>query len=130
MSLVIDTSIIIAVLTNEKSKKKIINITEGEELIAPYSLHWEIGNAFSAMMKRDRISIESAKDALKYYSIIPIKFVQTNLLASLRIANKFNIYAYDAYFLECASKLNVPLVTLDISLSNFAKQMNLKIIEV
>ena len=115
---------------NERSKPKLIKITKGNELIAPLSLHWEIGNAFSAMFKRKIINIESAKKALEYYLMIPIRLVDVNLVNSIEIANKFGIYAYDAYFLECAKQFNTPLVTLDKRLMNIAKQMNIKTIEV
>ena len=57
MKLIIDTSVIIAVLANEPIKKKLIKLTKGVELLAPTSVHWEIGNAFSAMLKRKRIEI-------------------------------------------------------------------------
>ena len=130
MVLIIDTSVILAVLMNERSKPKLIKITKGNELIAPLSLHWEIGNAFSAMFKRKIINIESAKKALEYYLMIPIRLVDVDLMNSIEIANKFGIYAYDAYFLECAKQFNTPLVTLDNRLMKKAKQMNIKIMEV
>ena len=130
MSLVVDTSVIIAVLINEKSKSKLLKITKGEELIAPSSLNWEIGNAFSAMLKRNRITNEMAKIVLEFYSMIPIRFVDVDLLSSLEIANKYSIYAYDAYFLECSKKYSLPLVSLDKGLLNIAKKMNIKIVEV
>ena len=130
MSLVVDTSVIISVLTNEKSKANLLKITRGKELIAPSSLHWEIGNAFSAMLKRNRITSESTKIAMASYSMIPIRFVEVDLSASLEIVNKYGIYAYDAYFLECSRKYNFPLVSLDKSLLNVAEEMNIKIIEV
>lgn len=130
MSLVVDTSVIIAVLTNEKSKSNLVKLTKGEDLIAPSSLTWEIGNAFSAMLKRDRITFEMVKIALESYSKIPLRFFEVDLSASLRIANQYRIYAYDAYFLECARKFNLPLVTIDNGLLSVAKEMNIKIIEV
>jgi len=43
----------------------------------------------------------------------------------LKIAEKYSIYAYDAYFLECAGNFNSPLLTLDNRLGNVAKQMNI-----
>jgi len=130
VSLVVDTSVIIAVLTNEKSKSKLLKITKGEELVAPSSLHWEIGNAFSAMLKRNRITREMAKVALESYSMIPIRFVEVDLSSSLEIASKYSIYAYDAYFVECSRKFNLPLVTLDKGLQIVAEKMNIKNIEV
>lgn len=68
MSLVVDTSVIISVITNDKHKLKLIKITRGEELIAPESLHWEIGNAFSDMFKRKRMEIKPAKKSSKILS--------------------------------------------------------------
>ncbi len=52
MDIVLDTSVIIAVIANEPEKRVLIRLTKGAELIAPQSVHWEIGNAFSAMLKR------------------------------------------------------------------------------
>jgi len=130
MSIVVDTSIIIAVLTNEKSKSKLIKITEGEQLLAPASLHWEIGNAFSAMFNRNRITLTQAKKALDYYSLIPLRLHEVDISDALDIAKNYSIYAYNAYFLECARKYNSPLLTLDQKLIEIAKKMNLKIIEV
>ena len=53
MSIVIDTSAIIAVITNEPHKTKLLEITNGQERMSPRSVPWEIGNAFSAMLKRE-----------------------------------------------------------------------------
>lgn len=130
MSLVVDTSVIISVIINEESKPKLIKITEGEELFAPSSLHWEIGNAFSAMFKRKNIELSLAKKAIDYYRMIPLRLVDIDIYKALEISHQFNIYAYDAYFLECARKYNYPLLTLDHGLSELAKEMKLKIIEV
>lgn len=130
MSLVVDTSVIIAVLTNEKSKSQLIKATKGEELLAPLSLHWEIGNAFSSMFKRNRITLELAKQAIEYYSLIPLRFQDVDINKALEIAHNYSIYAYDAYFLECSRKNNSAFVTLDESLQIIAKKMKIKVIEV
>lgn len=130
MSLIVDTSVIISVITNEKSKSKLIKVTEGEDLIAPSSLHWEIGNAFSAMFKRKKIEIDSAKKAIEYYKMIPLRFVDVDIYKSIELSHKYNIYAYDAYFLECARNYNSPLLTVDNGLLELANQMNINVIEV
>ncbi len=130
MSIVVDTSVIISVITNEPGKSKLIKLTKGEDLIAPSSLHWEIGNAFSAMLKRNRISINSAVKAISYYQMIPLLLVEVDLAKSVEIAKEYNIYAYDAYFLECARNYKSPLLTLDQGLSDIAKQMNINLKEV
>ena len=66
-------------------------------MIAPRSVHWEIGNAFSAMLKRERIKIEQALQAVKLYRRIPIRFVDVELEETIEIADAVGIYAYDAY---------------------------------
>ncbi len=130
MSLVVDTSVIISVITNEKHKTQLIKVTRGEELIAPEALHWEIGNAFSAMFKRNRIDIKLAKKALKYYQKIPLRFVEIDLDSSVEIAHKYSIYAYDAYFIECAKRYNLSLLTLDSKLINIGKKVGIQVKEV
>lgn len=72
MNIVIDTSALIAVIADEPERPKLIEVTIGTDLIAPQSVHWEIGNAFSAMFKRKRISLEQAEQALEIYHQIPI----------------------------------------------------------
>ncbi len=130
MSLIVDTSVIISVITNEKSKSKLIKITEGEDLISTSSLYWEIGNAISAMFKRKKIDLKAAKEFIEYYKMIPIRLVDVDIKKSIEIAHQYKIYAYDAYFLECARNYSSPLLTLDNGLNTVAKQMNLNVIEV
>lgn len=60
MKVVVDTSVIIAVIANEPEKDALIAKTKGVELLAPHSLHWKVGNAFSAMLKRQRIRLAQA----------------------------------------------------------------------
>lgn len=130
MRIVVDTSVIIAVITNELHKKHIIEITKNAELIAPPSMHWEIGNAFSAMFRRSRISLEQAKLALSEYKKIPIKSHDVSLDSVLEISKKYNLYAYDVYFLLCAKNLKVPLLSLDKQMIENGKIMGLNTIEV
>ena len=130
MNIIVDTSIIIAVIINEENKKRIIKLTKGANLFAPASLHWEIGNAFSAMFKREKLNIKQARIALQYYSEIPIRFTDLDLGNVLNIANKYKIYAYDAYFLTTAKELNAPLFSLDKNLLQIARKEGLKVIEV
>lgn len=130
MEITIDTSALIAVIGNESPKQKIIELTKGASLLAPASVHWEIGNAFSAMFKRRAIDIETAQKALAAYNMIPIKYIEVPLERTLHIANEFNIYAYDAYIIQCAEQTSSALLTLDRGLIRTAKQMGIKLLEV
>ena len=129
-NLVIDTSVIIAVIANEPERDVLLQHTQGTNLIAPHSVHWEIGNALSSMFKRHRISLDQARQALSVYQQIPLRFVDVELDASLRIADEMNIYAYDAYLIRAALKYRSPILTLDKYLIQCAKQMKASVIEV
>ena len=129
-NIVVDTSVIIAVIANEPTKPTLIRLTKGADLIAPHSVHWEIGNAFSAMFKRGRITVAQALQAVKVYRTIPIRLVDVELEQSLRIADTLGIYAYDAYLIRCALKYKSPLLSLDQRLANSAKRMKARVIEV
>ena len=130
MYLTIDTSALIAVIGNEVSKDRIIQITENYSLYAPVSVHWEIGNAFSAMFKRQKIDIELAKLALKAYREIPVKFIEVPLEQALELSYSHKIYAYDAYLIQCAQQTSTPLLTLDRGLKAVAKRIGIHILEV
>lgn len=130
MNVVIDTSAIIAVVSNEPTKPMLIDRTEGVTLIAPQSVEWEIGNAFSAMLKRRRINVEQAITAIGMYKRLPIRFVKVELEATIKIADELNIYAYDAYLIRCAQKYESPLLALDRGLREAAKRFSVEVVEV
>jgi predicted nucleic acid-binding protein len=130
MKIVLDASTIIAVITNEASKTNIIAATVDAELIAPDSIHWEIGNALSAMFKKRFITLEQALSALEIYEKIPIRFVGIELEDALTIASSFGIYAYDAYLIECALKYKAPLLTLDTRLATVAEEKGVEVLRI
>lgn len=130
MEVVVDASVLIAVITNEEEKEKLVAVTNEAELIAPLSVHWEIGNAFSYLLKRKRVTIDEALQAIEIYLQIPVRFVEVELTDSLELANEFGIYAYDAYLLRCADKYRLPLLTLDNRLVQVAKEKKIQVLEV
>ena len=130
MEVIVDASVLIAVITNEADKEKLVALTEEAELIAPLSVHWEIGNAFSSLLKRKRITIEQAMQAVEIYLQIPVRFVEVELTESLELANELGLYAYDAYLLRCAAKYRLPLITLDARLIQAAKEKKIQVLEV
>lgn len=129
MEIVIDTSAIIAVITNAPEKAELIAATNKVDLIAPASIHYEIGNAFSAMLKRQRIDLNQAAEALAIYRSIPIRLIDVELDESLKIASRLNVYANDAYLIRCAEKYHCALLTLDRSLRTQAIAYGISIVE-
>lgn len=130
MNIVLDTSAIIAVIADEPEKAQLVEMTKGATLVVPPSVKWEIGNAFSAMLKRSRITLDQAVDAIEVYHSISMETVEINLKEAMRLVGKYNIYAYDAYILQCAIEHRLPLISLDKGLIEIAKQENIQVNEV
>ena len=129
MKIIADTNTFIAVALNEPEKDKIIGLTEGHDLLAPEVLPFEIGNALTAMMKKNTLEKEEIEAAWDIVQQIPVDLRPTDIKYALRIAIEYNLYAYDAYFLECAQNLRSPLLTLDIGMQRVAWEMDITILE-
>ena len=129
MEVVVDASVLIAVVANEDDKHRLIELTQKAELVAPLSVHWEMGNAFSAMLKRQRITLDQAIAAIEAYLQIPIRFVEVELVESLVLADELDLYAHDAYLLRCAEKYRSPLLSLDKNLVQSAKSKKIAVLE-
>ena len=130
MDIVIDTSALIAVIVGEPERSKIIEITRGNTLIGPGSIPWEIGNAFSAMFKRNRLTIQAAQKGFSIFSGIPLRYIEPDFVKVLKLSKQTNMYAYDAYFLDCAIRHKAPLLTLDKKLKSSAQNLNVDTMEV
>ena len=130
MDIVIDTSALIAVIVGEPERNRIVEITTGNTLIGPGSIPWEIGNAFSAMFKQDRLTLDEAQKGLAIFESIPLRYVEPGFFNALKLSKKINMYAYDAYFLDCAIRYKAPLLTLDWKLKAAAQNINVETLEV
>ncbi len=130
MELVTDTSVLLAVLTGEPARERLIARTQGAELLAPGSVHWEVGNAFSALLKRRRLKLPEVQAALAAYGQIPIRFVEIDLADALELADRFGWYAHDAYVVACARRQRAPLITLDARLGRAAAEAGVEVLEV
>ena len=117
-------------LTSEPERARVIELTKDADLIAPASVHWEMGNALSAMLKRKRISTVQAEGVLRHYEKIPIRFVDVSLFESIRISSERKIYAYDAYLIACALDQRCRLISLDKALLQAARDSGSQTIEV
>ena len=125
MIIVTDTSALIAVAADEATKPRLIAATRGADLVAPESIPAEVGNALSSMLKRKRITRGDADRVLAAYHTIPVQLVPFNLGRALDIAHQSDIYAYDAYVLDCALAGNAPLLSLDRGQREAARQLGI-----
>jgi predicted nucleic acid-binding protein len=129
MDIVSDTNIFLAVALNEPEKEKIVRLTSETDAIAPEILPYEIGNALSAMIKRKQLTPDEALTTYKTTSMIPVRLVSIDIPQALNLAIQFDIYAYDAYFLQCAKSLSRPLFTLDKHMKQVATELDIEILE-
>jgi len=129
MNVVSDTNIFLAVALNEPEKDRIIQLTSGYDAVAPEILPYEIANVLSAMIKRKQISRDEAISAQKTAGLISVRLMSIDIQQALQLAIKFNIYAYDAYFLQCAKSLSCPLISLDNRMKQIANKLNIEILE-
>ena len=130
MTLVVDASILLAVLMSEPERAKIVELTKDVDLIAPASVHWEVGNALSSMLKRGRLTLSQAESVLKNYEKIPIRFVEVSLHDSIRISADRKIYAYDAFLIACARDQRCRLISLDKALLQASEDSGIQVVEV
>jgi predicted nucleic acid-binding protein len=130
MEIVIDTSAILAVVGLEPERTELIRLTRGATLVAPSSVHWEIGNAISAMFKRKAIEMGDALRILDAYAAISIRFLDPTLRQAAELSHQLNIYAYDAYVIACAINQRAPILSLDSVLKERAISLKLETIEV
>ena len=130
METVIDTSAILAVVGLEPERPELIRLTKGATLVAPSSVHWEIGNAISAMFKRRAIELDEALKMVDAYRGIPIRLMDTTLLQAMEVSHKLNIYAYDAYVIGCAMNQRAPILSLDSVLQERARSLKVEVMEV
>ena len=129
MNLVVDTSVLIAVLASEPERVKLVHLTRGADLLAPASVHWEVGNALAAMLKRKRMAADQLRPVIRAYEMIPIRFVDVDLQNSLEIAAAHDLYAYDAYVIACAQENRCKLISLDKGLLRAAKAAGVGLLE-
>ena len=129
MRIVADTNTFIAVALNEPEKDKIIRLTQGLDLAAPEVLPFEIGNALAAMMKKSALQPHEVIAVWEMVQRIPVELRGVDIRTALAIATEHNLYAYDAYFLECALSLHSPLLTLDRRMKKVAQEVGIQIME-
>ncbi|HOH28288.1 MAG TPA: type II toxin-antitoxin system VapC family toxin [Candidatus Hydrogenedentes bacterium] len=129
MVIVADTNVFLAAALDEPERPWIIESTTGHELAAPQVLPYEIGNAIVAMGKKGKLKPAEVLTCWDAVQEIPVELRSIDLRSALNIATRFGIYAYDAYFLECALSLRAPLLTLDRRMKRIARELSIMVLE-
>ena len=66
-----------------------------------------------------------ALEAIEVYERIPIRYTEVSLSGALQLVERFSIYAYDAYVLQCAQRFGTPLLSLDNRLVQIAHTLGI-----
>jgi len=117
--LVVDCSVLSAVLFAESQRDAAALAMAGKELFAPDLLDHEIINV--ALKKTRAGSKDLVEFALKEFSEVRITRLAINPLNQFTLAKKLNLSAYDAAYLQLAMDLRAPLATFDQKLGTAAK---------
>jgi predicted nucleic acid-binding protein len=128
MKVLLDASAIMAVILNEPNRNTVIALTENATLLSPEIISFEIGNALINLFKKDKITEEELLAAYSNYTAIFIESIKVDVEKALKIACKYKIYAYDAYYLEIANRLKLPLVTFDGLMKKVGLDLKINII--
>jgi predicted nucleic acid-binding protein len=129
MNILLDASAIMAIILNEPNRDKVVRLTENAILFSPEVIPFEIGNALINLYKRDKITENTLFEAYKSYISIPLRNVKVDVEKALKIACKYKIYAYDAYYLEIARRLSIPFITFDERMKKVGIDLEIDILE-
>jgi len=61
---------------------------------------------------------------------IPLRLGEISLEGAVELAQEHDIYAYDAYILECARRYRTPLLSLDGPQRMIAETLGIEVLEV
>jgi len=128
MEIVADVSTFLAVVLNEIDRDWIIDITIGQSIISPEVLPYEIGNALIMVKRKGRLDNREIIQAFELSQRIAVRLVSVNIRDAVKIALRFNVHAYDAYYLQCCLENKSPLISLDHRMCDMAKSLEIKVL--
>jgi predicted nucleic acid-binding protein len=129
MEIVSDASAFLAVALNEFDRDWVVERTSGSAIVSPEVLPYEIGNALIAMKKKGRLNNREILRAFDITQRIAVRLVPVKMYDALRMALRFNIYAYDSYYLQCCIENRLPLISLDDRMCAIARGIGIKVVE-
>jgi len=129
MEIVADASAFLAVVLNESDRDWVIHKTTGRSMVSPEVLPYEIGNALIAMERKGRLNDREILRAFDLTQRIAVRLVSVKIHEAIKIAVRFNIYAYDAYYLQCCIENKLSLISLDDRMCDIAGRLGIKVVE-
>lgn len=118
--LVVDCSVLSAVLFEEPMRDEALGQLAGKALHAPTLLDHEIANV-AVKKQRQNWPLESIELALADYAAQAIALHRVDIAAQVALAQRYGLSAYDAAYLWLAAELKAPLATYDQKLGTAAR---------
>ena len=129
MEIVSDASAFLAVALNEIDRDWVIEKTSGFRIVSPEVLPYEIGNALITVKRKGRLSDREVLRAFESLQKIPVRLVPVRVHDAMKMVIRFNIYAYDAYYLQCCIENRLSLISLDDRMCAVAANLGIKVVE-
>jgi predicted nucleic acid-binding protein len=121
LPLVVDCSVLAAVLFDEPNRDEAAGALSGKDLCAPELIADEF---VSVAVKKARHGLEEVvRQALIDFTELELTRFRTDLHAQWRLALKYELSADDAAYLWLAAELGAPLVTFDERLGDAARRL-------
>lgn len=118
--LVVDCSVLAAILFEEASRDDALRQLAGKTLHAPDLLDHEIANT-AAQKQQQGCPQEVVALALSDYGAQAIELHRTDAAAQYALALRYHLSGYDAAYLWLAAELKAPLATFDEKLGTAAQ---------
>lgn len=119
--LVIDASVISALLFDEPERDQAQAWMQGKQLYAPQLLDYEVANV-AVSKRRKGLPLAAAEIALRHYESADIQLLDPDPAELVGLAERYELSAYDAAYLWLAAEIKAPLATFDRRLGEAARR--------
>lgn len=132
---VLDASVAVGWLLAESEAqhaRRIADRMRDEDAIVPANWSLEVCNAVRKAARTGRITLDDQTRLAQIIRSLPILVEPTDLerdwVSVLPLAQRLELSAYDASYLELAMRLGVPLATIDEELASRARSLGVGVI--
>ena len=135
MTLVIDASLTLAALFEDEQTDEVLSVIDQvtkTSAVVPMIWRYEIANGLQMAIRRKRIDAAYRNvcfDKLRSMPIeVDVEGIDETWLATVALADLYQLTIYDAAYLELAQRRRVPLATLDDALARACKASGVPLI--